>query len=81
MRAEFLSRQLEEQRQASEARMQAQLRRSADELTGLGREVEELRDRCGRLSQGKSLALLSRRRRETLGAAAAAAASSSDEEA
>jgi hypothetical protein len=61
--AEFLSRQLEEQRQAAEARLQLQLERSSEELTELGREVEGLRDRCGRLSQGKSLALIAGRRR------------------
>ncbi len=75
-RAEFLARQLEEQRLAAEARMHVQLERSSEELTQLGREVEDLRERCGRLAQGKSLALMASRRRTADGADD----SSSDEE-
>ena len=40
-----------------------QLERSSEELTELSREVEGLRERCGRLSQGKSLALMANRPR------------------
>ena len=47
--------------------MEAQLRRSGEELTGLGREVEGLRERCGRLSQGRSLAMLATRKRADAG--------------
>jgi hypothetical protein len=56
--------------------MNVQLERSSEELTQLGREVEDLRERCGRLAQGKSLALMASRRRN----AGSADDSSSDEE-
>ncbi len=36
--------------------MNVQLERSSEELTQLGKEVEDLRERCGRLAQARAAA-------------------------